>query len=69
MMILMIGMTVTGFRPLIGVNFCKPFSNENDSPDLSIGFRPLIGVNFCKRSAGVDSSGEFGVGFPSPYRG
>ena len=40
----------TGFRPLIGVNFCKLniltiyhiFSNYR--------VRPLIGVNFCKQS-------------------
>ena len=38
----------SGFRPLIGVNFCKRsyyfiIGCKDD------GFRPLIGVNFCKQ--------------------
>ena len=35
------------FRPLIGVNFCKP-QIINFISMCNCCFRPLIGVNFCK---------------------
>ena len=37
----------TGFRPLIGVSFCK-LSRIKDGAKVVVGFRPLIGVSFCK---------------------
>ena len=38
-----------GFRPLIGVNFCKPYGVAQLVIDVDYCFRPLIGVNFCKQ--------------------
>ena len=36
------------FRPLIGVNFCKPMKRRQLKKIATMCFRPLIGVNFCK---------------------
>ena len=39
-----------GFRPLIGVSFCKQARVDFPIEWRGHSFRPLIGVSFCKRS-------------------
>ena len=45
-------MKLSGFRPLIGVSFCKQeLEGFYKDTIIEFGFRPLIGVSFCKLEA------------------
>ena len=66
----------SGFRPLIGVSFCKLLVMFRSIIDIggAYRFRPLIGVSFCKqKDKEVDWDKDFrfrpliGVSFCKPY--